>query len=207
MHLHPAALLHHFGYLAVFAGTFLEGETILVLAGFFASRGQLALPLVLLAAAAGAYAGHVFWFWLGRSQGTRIVRRFPRFERQIARSLELIERHGAGAIFLTQYLYGLRVASAVVFGLSAMSRRKFLLYQALSCALWATLIGLLGYFFGRAVERLLGQAVVVEKYAIVAILLLGGAIFLYHRLRERKAPAPQAPGEAEGKETTRPSLP
>jgi membrane protein DedA with SNARE-associated domain len=203
MHLHPAALLHHFGYLAVFAGTFLEGETILVLAGFFASRGKLSLPLVLLVAAAGAYAGHVFWFWLGRSQGTRLVRRFPRFERQIARSLELIERHGAGAIFLTQYLYGLRVASAVVFGLSAMSRRKFLLYQALSCALWATLIGLLGYFFGRAVARVLGQAAVVEKYAIVAILLLGGAIFLYHRLRERQAPARQA----EGKETTRPSLP
>jgi membrane protein DedA with SNARE-associated domain len=193
MHLHPAALLHHFGYLAVFAGTFLEGETILVLAGFFASRGKLSLPLVLLTAAAGAYAGHVFWFWLGRSQGTRILHRFPGFERQIARSLALIERHGAGAIFLTQYLYGLRVASAVVFGLSAMSRRTFLLYQAISCALWAALIGLLGYFFGRAVARVLGQAVVVEKYAIVAILLLGVAVFLYHRLRERrKGPDPAA---------------
>jgi membrane protein DedA with SNARE-associated domain len=207
MHLHPAALLHHFGYLAVFVGTFLEGETILVLAGFFASRGKLALPLVLLAAAAGAYVGHVFWFWLGRSQGTRIVHRFPRFERQIARSLALIERHGAGAIFLTQYLYGLRVASAIVFGLSEMSRRKFLLYQALSCALWATVIGLLGFFFGRAVERVLGQAVVVEKYAILFILLLGGAIFLYHRLRERKAPTPKAAGEVAGKETTPASLP
>jgi membrane protein DedA with SNARE-associated domain len=180
------ALLHHYGYLAVFAGTFLEGETILVLAGFFASRGSLWLPLVLVTAAAGAYVGHVFWFWLGRSQGTRLVHRLPRFERQIARSLELVERHGAGAIFLTQYLYGLRIASAIVFGLSAMSRRKFLIYQALSCALWATLIGLLGFFFGRAVERVLGQAAAVEKYAILFILLLGGGIFLYHRLRQRR---------------------
>ncbi|HEY0513943.1 MAG TPA: DedA family protein [Thermoanaerobaculia bacterium] len=185
--LHPAAFLHHFGYLAVFAGTFLEGETILVLAGFFASRGKLSLPLVLLTAAGGAYLGHAFWFWLGRSQGTRLVARFPHFEQKIQRSLELIERHGVGAIFITQYLYGLRVASAVVFGLSRMSRRTFLLYQALSCALWACVIGLLGYFFGRAVERFLGEAVAVEKYAIGFILLLGGGVFLYHRLRQRRA--------------------
>jgi membrane protein DedA with SNARE-associated domain len=184
--MHPAALLHHFGYLAVFAGTFLEGETILVLAGFFASRGRLSLPLVLLSAAGGAYLGHAFWFWLGRTQGTRIVRRFPRFERQIARSLDLIERHGAGAIFFTQYLYGLRVAAAIVFGLSPIRTRKFLLYQALSCSLWATLIGLLGFYFGRAVERVLGQAEVFEKYAILFILLAGGAVFLYHRLRQRR---------------------
>ena len=80
-----------------------------------------------------------------------------------------------------------------------MSLRKFLLYQALSCALWATLIGLLGFFFGRAVERVLGQAAAVEKYALLFILLVGGGIFLYHRLRERRmerrqpaaAPAPR----------------
>lgn len=184
--MHPGALLHHFGYLAVFAGTFLEGETILVLAGFFASRGRLSLPLVLLAAAGGAYLGHVFWFWVGRSQGTRLVHRFPGFEQKIARSLALIERHGAGAIFLTQYLYGLRVASAIVFGLSRMSRRTFLLYQAISCALWASIIGLLGFFFGRAVARVLGQAMAVEKYAILLILLAGGGVFLYHRLRQRR---------------------
>jgi membrane protein DedA with SNARE-associated domain len=193
--MHPAALLHHFGYLAVFAGTFLEGETILVLAGFFASRGRLVLPLVLLTAAGGAYLGHVFWFWLGRSQGTRLIRRFPRFERQIARSLALIERHGAGAIFLSQYLYGLRIASAVVFGLSRMSARKFLLYQALSCALWASLIGLLGFFFGRAVRRVLGQAEAVEIYAILFIVLAGGAVFLYHRWRRRRTEPAEPEGE------------
>jgi membrane protein DedA with SNARE-associated domain len=37
----PELLLQKFGYLAVFVGTFLEGETILVMAGFFAERGYL----------------------------------------------------------------------------------------------------------------------------------------------------------------------
>jgi membrane protein DedA with SNARE-associated domain len=184
--MHPAALLHHFGYLAIFAGTFLEGETILVLAGFFASRGRLALPLVVMAGAGGAFFGHVFWFWMGRSQGKAILHRFPHFEQHVERSLALIERYGAGAIFITQYLYGLRVAAAIVFGLSTISRRKFLLFQALSCAVWATLIGLLGFYFGRAIARVLGEAVQVEKWAILIILLIAGAVFVYHRLRRRR---------------------
>ena len=50
----PELLLHKFGYLAVVVGTFLEGETILVLAGFFAERGYLEFLLVVLCAFSGA---------------------------------------------------------------------------------------------------------------------------------------------------------
>ena len=71
----PEVLLHKFGYLAVFVGTFLEGETILVMAGFFAERGYLKLPFVIATACCGAYSGHVFWFWLGRTQGVREISR------------------------------------------------------------------------------------------------------------------------------------
>src|SRR6184192_3049188 len=73
----PEVLLHKFGYLAVFVGTFLEGETILVMAGFFAERGYLEIVAVIFVAAAGAYVGHVFWFRLGRSQGVKLLDRFP----------------------------------------------------------------------------------------------------------------------------------
>ena len=45
--------LHDFGYFALFLGTFFEGETILVLAGFLASRGYLDIYLVMLTAASG----------------------------------------------------------------------------------------------------------------------------------------------------------
>ena len=42
--------LAQYGYLAVFAGTLLEGEVILVLAGFAAHQGYLQLPVVMLVA-------------------------------------------------------------------------------------------------------------------------------------------------------------
>jgi membrane protein DedA with SNARE-associated domain len=49
--------ISRYGYLAVFLGTFLEGDTTLVLAGFTAHRGYLGLPQVIAAACAGTLAG------------------------------------------------------------------------------------------------------------------------------------------------------
>lgn len=42
--------LQDFGYFALFLGTFFEGETILVLAGFLAFRGYMQLDTVILTA-------------------------------------------------------------------------------------------------------------------------------------------------------------
>jgi len=45
-----SSLIEHYGYAAVFAGSFAEGESVLLAAGFAAHRGLLELPLVMLAA-------------------------------------------------------------------------------------------------------------------------------------------------------------
>src|SRR5438309_5053018 len=147
----PELLLQKFGYFAVFIGTFLEGETILVMAGFFAERGYLELALVILTAFCGAYSGHVFWFWLGRKQGVKLLDRFPKMKKHFGKGIRMFERYGAPAIFITQWLYGLRVTCAVIIGISRISLLKFLLYEALTCTIWAIVIGSLGYYFGRAV--------------------------------------------------------
>src|ERR1700730_16732245 len=146
----PELLLHKFGYLAVFVGTFLEGETILVMAGFFAQRGYLSLFPVALAASLGSYTGHVFWFWLGRTQGVRLLERFPRMKRHFGRGIRMFERYGAPAIFITQWLYGLRITCAVIIGISNISTLKFLIYEAITCAVWAAVIAGLGFVFGTA---------------------------------------------------------
>src|ERR1051325_4841567 len=136
----PELLLHKFGYLAVFVGTFLEGETILVMAGFFAERGYLHLLGVILTAFAGAFVGHVFWFWLGRTQGVKLLDRMPRMKKHFGRGIRIFERYGAPAIFITQWLYGLRVTCAVIIGISRISTLKFILYEAVTCMIWAIII-------------------------------------------------------------------
>ena len=185
----PEALLEQFGYFAVFVGTFLEGEAILIAAGFFASRGYLDVYLVGLVAFAGAYGGHLFWFWLGRAHGVRLLERFPRMKRHFGKGIRIFERYGPAAIIITQWVYGLRITAAVIIGMSRISILKFLAYEAVSCAVWAMIITGLGYYFGRAIEAVLGRVEHMEKYALAVILLIAGGMWLYHRWKEKREAA------------------
>src|SRR3954451_23536629 len=189
----PELLLQKFGYLAVFVGTFLEGETILVMAGFFAERGYLKLPLAIATACRGAYVGHVFWFFLGRTRGWRLLDRCPRRKRHFGKGIRLFERYGAPAIFITQWLYGLRIPCAVIIGISKVSTIKFLVYEALTCIVWAIIIGTAGYYFGRAVERVLGRAAHIEKYGLIVLLVAGVGFWLYHRWKEKREQSDACP--------------
>src|SRR5687768_4055663 len=180
------ALLEQFGYLAVFVGTFLEGEAILIAAGFFASRGYLNLGLVTLVAFAGAYAGHLFWFWLGRVHGVKLLDRFPRMKRHFGKGIRVFERYGATAIIITQWIYGLRITCAVIIGMSKIGLVKFFVYEAISCALWAVVITFAGFYFGRAIEAMLGRVEHIEKYALAVIAVVALAFWLYHRWKEKK---------------------
>lgn len=182
----PESLLQDFGYLAVFVGTFLEGEAILVAAGFFASRNYLDPFAVGIVAFAGAYLGHLFWFWLGRVHGVRLLDRFPKMKRHFGKGVRVFERYGVTAIILTQWLYGLRITCAVIIGMSRIGLLKFLFYQAISCALWAGIITAAGYYFGRAIESVLGRVEHIEKYGLAVIALIAIGFWVWHRYKEKK---------------------
>jgi membrane protein DedA with SNARE-associated domain len=185
----PESLLEQFGYLAVFLGTFLEGEAILVAAGFFASRGYLDIWLVALVAFLGSYAGHLFWFWLGRAHGVRLLDKFPSMKRHFGKGMRVFERYGVAAIILTQWIYGLRITCAVIIGMSKIGLMKFLFYEALSCAIWSAAITALGYYFGRAIESLLGRVEHIEKYGLFTIVAIAVGFWMYHRWKEKKEEA------------------
>lgn len=182
----PEALLERFGYLAVFLGTFIEGEAILVIAGFFAERGHMAVVPVAVVGFFGAYVGHLFWFWLGRVHGVRLLDRFPRMQLHFGKSIRMFERYGVAAIIVTQWLYGLRITCAVVVGISKISIIKFLFYEAVSCLIWAVGITALGYYFGAAVQSLLGRYEHAEKWGLLVIILIAVTIWVWHRWNDRR---------------------
>lgn len=179
-------LLQDFGYLAVFVGCFLEGEAIQVAAGFFASRGYLDPYAVAGVGFLGAYLGHIFWFWLGRVHGVKVLDRFPKMKRHFGKGVRVFERYGAAAIIITQWLYGLRITCAVIIGMSRISLLKFFVYQAVSCALWVGVVTAGGYYFGRAIERLLGRVEHIEKYVLIFIIVVAAGFWFWHRWKEKR---------------------
>ena len=176
-------LIIQFGYIALFLGSFLEGESFLIAAAFLAKRGYLRLDLVILIAFAGAYLGDVALYYLGRKKGVGILWKFPQARRYYPKAKKLFNRFGIWAIFITRYLYGLRFASAAFLGLVKMKKREFLPFAFLSCAVWAVLMGGLGYVFGASLEALIGQIKHYEKIIVVLIIVLGFSIWGIRRIR------------------------
>ena len=97
-----AELLVDYGYLAVFIGSLLEGETILVLAGFAAHQGYLSLPVTLVLAFAGGTLGDQVFFWLGRRWGSSLLQRIPNAERHVQRVKDLLEHHHGVVVLSVQ---------------------------------------------------------------------------------------------------------
>jgi len=80
-------MIAKYGYLAVFVGTFFEGETILVLGGFAAHRGYLELPYVMLAAFVGTVLGDQLYYFIGRRWGVRLLEKRPRWRERSAKAI------------------------------------------------------------------------------------------------------------------------
>lgn len=165
---HLAQLIDQFGYLAVLVGTFLEGETILVLAGFAAHQGYLDLRLTILAAFVGSAAGDQLWFLLARHHGRRWLDSRPKLAARLAPASRWLERNPTLFILGFRFVYGIRNVAPVAIGLSNIPARRFVLLNLLAAAVWACLFAVIGYVFGEAVEAVLGRLKAVEQHLFAA---------------------------------------
>lgn len=177
-------LVADYGYLAVFVGTFLEGESVLLAAAFAAHHGLLSGPLVAAVAAVGAWAGHAAFFALGRWRGRAWLFARPRLGAHARRADEVMVRHGWASVFILQYLYGTRVAAAILFGMSSFTLPRFLLLQAVNCVVWAAVVTAAGYLLGATLE-LAAERLTWVTAALVAA-AVGGALWVAWR-RARRA--------------------
>ena len=150
-----AALVSRYGLLAVFGGTLLEGEGILIVAATLSAQGVLDPVRVWLTASTGAWLGHMFWFITGRViRDRRLALGSAAFRARAAQIKRLIEDRPVTAILLLQYLYGLRLVGALAFGLTEFSLLRFVLYQIVNCLVWAGLIGGVAYLLGGLVTEI-----------------------------------------------------
>jgi len=171
-------ILDRYGYAAVLVGTLIEGETLLVMAGFAAHQGYLSLPLVMLSAFVGSLAGDQLWFLAGRRYASRLLPRFPRLVPGVERASALIGRYGTPLLLGFRFVYGIRLVTPIAAGSSAIPALRFLLLNATGAALWSVAIAYAGYAFGHGIELLLGRAKFYEEHALLVLAGLGGLVAL-----------------------------
>jgi membrane protein DedA with SNARE-associated domain len=181
-------LLSQYGYLAVFVGSMLEGETILILAGFAAYQGYLSFPIVVMLAFCGGTMGDQIYFFLGRYYGSSLLSRFPSLSVRAQPVNKLIQRYHASLIVGVRFMYGLRIVGPITIGMSDVATWRFALFNILGASVWAALIGGAGYLFGPSLQWMLNNIIQYEKIPIllfvVAAVVFGSVRWL--RLRRQQ---------------------
>ena len=175
--------LNDFGYFALFLGTFFEGETILVLAGFLAFRGYMDINVVVVVAFFGSYAGDQLWYFMGRKHGRKLLARRPRWQLLGDRALEHIRRHPDIWVLSFRFVYGLRTVMPVAIGLSGYPPGRYLFLNGIGAAIWAAALGAAAYHFGAVLEGMLGSVKKYELWVLGALLVLGLGLWLRRRIR------------------------
>ena len=180
------SIIENYGYAAILIGTFLEGETILVLAGLAAHQGYLILTWVILAAFLGSLCGDQLFFYLGRKHSQAVLSRRPTWKKKAEKIHKMMNRFETPMILSFRFLYGLRTAAPFVIGMSSVSFKKFIMLNAAGALVWAAAIASGGYFFGQAVEVLIGKLKSYEIYIMGSVAMIGVLIWIFHFYRRRR---------------------
>jgi membrane-associated protein len=175
---HLYDLIAQYGIYAVFALCTVEGDITLLISGTMAHGGffgNWGFFKVLVAGTAGGIVGDSVGYGVGRifHENAKDYRFYqvaqPRVER-------LIDKFGGSAIIISKYIYGIRVAMCVFYGVGKMPFLRFVGLSAISCSLWVLLLSGLGYFFSGAITSILGDYQRVG-IALFFVVMLGIIIF------------------------------
>ena len=120
-----------------------------------ASCGQYSFLQVFIAGTLGALVGDIFGFFIGRIF-RETVKNYRYYQLAQPRIENLVNKFGGFAIIVSKYIYGIRVAMCIFNGIS-MPFWRYLLLDAVSCAVWVLMLAGLGYFFGGAITTIIGD--------------------------------------------------
>ena len=197
----PGALITWGGYpalgLIVFLETgalvfFLPGDSLLVMAGLYAAKGDLSLTVLNAILIPAAVLGPVVSYAIGARMGPRLFSRpRSRFFRpeHLAKAHQFYERHGGKAIVIARFMPIVRTFVPVAAGAARMERRRFHIYNLIGGVAWALSMTLIGYGLGLRFPFLVHH---IEKViALVVVLSLVPAAVAYIRSRRGASGTPE----------------
>jgi membrane protein DedA with SNARE-associated domain len=163
-------LVQTWGYPIVVVGTALQGDAALLICGFLAHQGHLNVFLVWLTGSLSATAGDVIYFYLGRRWGEKVLNKLPGMAKtSLAWARDVVDRHPSRVMIFMRYFFGVRMAMPIICGMSSIPFGRFVRYNIATAIVWAGIFVWVGYLFGLAAKKFVGQ---VEKFEIIFTIVL-----------------------------------
>ena len=191
--------LETWGYVAVFALSFISsmglpvGAEVAIIYGGVLASGQIpgephhlnVLAVILIATLAevlGSLAGYLIGYFGGRP----LVDRFGKYVLLTHRDLDRAEawfaKRGDSVVLFGRFIPLLRSFVSFAAGLGEMAIAKFLTFTIIGCAIWCTVLTIVGYSLGSSYKHAL-QAFSYAGYVAAALTLVVVAVLCWHRLR------------------------
>ena len=175
------------GYLAVFLGSIVEGESVLLAASALAAFGYLSIYQVFFVALLTTVFVDQALFFVGRKIGADfIMRKFPKTEGVIKRIFGLLHRMDVFFILSFRFVYGVRTISPFVIGAAKIPVARFMILNLIAGFVWAGISCCLGFWIADLVmanEISLMPAIVIVTVLMILLSLLVGK---FVRFREKK---------------------
>ncbi len=170
---------------------FLPGDSLLVVAGTYAAKGDLNILLLNALLIPMAIIGDAVSYFIGSKSGPALFNkpnsRFFKPDNMKA-AHAFYEKHGGKAIIVARFMPIVRTFVPVVAGIAGMPYKRFAAYNIIGGASWVLSMTLLGFFIGQVVPDI-GKHIEKVIIVVVFISILPGIIGWY---KNRKAGAPQA---------------
>lgn len=181
------------GYWAVFLGSMVEGESIILTASALSALGHLSIVKVGALTFLGTLIADqgIYWLgaWCGRDVLAYLQRRLPKLQAPIRAGLTFLKRNEVMYILSFRFIYGIRIISPFIIGSQGISFMEFAWLNAVSAAIWMVVSCAIGYLAGAFLSQFiqhLGVLIAVMVMSVVSV-----TVWLGHRkvrtLRQQEA--------------------
>ena len=186
MELDWTQLLQNYGYLAVFIGTFFEGETVLLLGSIAAHHQILNIWWLLLIATTGAFIGDQFYYHLGSKVGYKFIHKHPKLTHKFNKVSAFIEKYPTITILCMRFAWGLRTIIPISFGIKKYNYMHYFIVNIFASVLWATIIIFIGVQITQWAHQLWDSLPHVHLSTIIICALGISALIILYKIRSLK---------------------
>jgi membrane protein DedA with SNARE-associated domain len=192
-------LLREYGYFVILGWTFLEGETIVVLAGLFSPSLGLDPKFIALCAFIGSFCSDQVMFSLGKYKGKAVLEYFPRVAKNMDKAAGLFKKYDTLLILGFRFIYGIRNITPIMLGIGHVRHKKFFFLNFIGAAVWALAFTYGGLYAGRKFMALMNTVGHGILYVILAVIAAAVALW-YFRARHSVKKAAEIAARASARE-------
>lgn len=189
-------LIRH-GYALLFAWVLLEqiglpvpAIPLLLAAGVLAGSGRMDLALAVGLAVIAALVADLFWYYLGRYRGSRVLRLLCRISLEpdscVRRTEDVFARHGAQSLLVAKFVPGLNTAAPPLAGIFRMPVSRFMLFDGLGAFLWVATFTGLGYMLSDQLEHIAAYSLRWGSWLLVALVGSLAAYILWKYVQRQR---------------------